>query len=242
MKQSFVLLGFNRLKNRKSIAALVFLLISLGLFGWCNWPLPHGHQSLIFSPQNLENLQPGVTIPDFLRDEQRTLVIDYPATIRQGQTGWIKLQWAVKQNSVDVIPDDVSPANVLVDARLDLLGIRQTPGESIDAPLIPGRTLLVQWQIYPEQAGVFTGSVLSALDLSPFANNTTDPQASENFIPVAIQDIQIKVIDLVGLGIDEVTWAAAASLVIAFGLVSWGFLTGPNPGRRKRLKNKHQVR
>ena len=171
-----------------------------------------------------------------MHDEQRYLVLDYPARIRQGDVGWIRLAWQVKQNTLDISPDGNASTNVLVETRVDLLGIIQQPADSIDAPLIAGKTVLMQWQIFPSQAGIYTGSIWSYLNLSPGDGSTTDPQSADTFLPVAVQDIQIEVISLLGMGTNQLNWVAAISLVTAFVMLVWGF----RPKSKKMVRRKQQ--
>jgi hypothetical protein len=228
--------GSKRIKKPFLYSGFILLAVSLAVLAWCYWPLPAKQQSLALSPTNLQALNPGIQLPAFLLQENRRLVLSYPTTLRQGETGRVTLRWDLSIPSPGSLAAAAGPS-VLVETRLDLLGIFQNPAGSIDAPLFPGQALVLQWQINGVQAGLYSGTVWSYLNPSPASDNSsTGQQTSDAFQPVAAQDIEVQIISLFGLDFLTAKWMDASGLVLAVGLMLYAFLGGSKRTRRRKKK------
>ena len=227
--------GSKGIKRPFLYSGFILLAVSLAVLAWCYWPLPAKQQSLALSPTNLQALNPGIHLPTFLLQENRRLVLSYPVTLRQGETGRVTLRWDLLARSPGS-PAATSPS-VLVETRLDLLGIFQNPAGSIDAPLFPGQALVLQWQINGVQAGLYSGTVWSYLNPSPASDSSsTSQQTSDAFQPVAAQDIELQIISLFRLDFPTAKWMGASGWVFAVGLMLYAFLGGSKRTRRRKKK------
>jgi hypothetical protein len=218
---------------------LGFILLAVACVGlvWSFWPLPAHQQSLALSPTNLQSLNPGVQFPDFLLKESRQLVLSYPAVLRKGDTGLLTLRWDFAS------PPGSSPASaagpsVLIETRLDLVGVFQNPTGSIDAPLFSGQALVLERQLTGVQDGTYSGTLWSYLNPSPASSSSSTTQAGSGFLPVAAQDIEMQIISLFGLDFFTARSMGVSCLVFAAGLLAYAFLGKPKKSRRSRLQQK----
>ncbi len=224
--------GSKGIKKPFLYSGFILLAISLAGLAWCYWPLSAKQESLLLSPTQLQASNLGIQLPAFLLQENRRLVLSYPPVLRQGETGQVSLSWELPAPSSGS-PPAAAGSSVLVETRLDLVGIFQNPAGSIDAPLSPGQAVLLQWQITGIQAGHYSGTAWSYLNPSPASDSSsTDQQAANAFQPVAAQDIELQIISLFGLDFLVVKWLVASGLVLAFGLAVYAFL----PGSKKRKR------
>jgi hypothetical protein len=213
---------------------LGFILLAVALVGlaWSLRLLPEKQQNLELSPTHLQNLSPGVEFPAFLFQENRQLVLSYPAILRLGETGLLILRWDFPT------PSSGSPAagpRVLVETRLDLVGIIQNPTGSIDAPLFPGQALVLERQITGLQDGTYSGTLWSYIYAS--SSPISDPTGlatSDAFQPVAAQDIEVQIISLFGLDFFTARSMGVTCLVFSAGLIAYSLLGRSRKSRKKR--------
>jgi hypothetical protein len=208
---------------------LVLLAVAVVGLCWSYWPLPAKQQNLALTPAQLQTLFPGIELPAFLQQETRQLVLSYPVIMRQGETGILTFRWESSAPSTGS-PTSANP-RVLIETRLDMVGIFQNPTGSIDAPLIPGQTLVLERQITGIADGTYSGTLWSYINPAPSANN---PSGSNTFQPVAAQDIELQIISLFGLDFFTARSMGVSCLVFAFGLILYAFLAKPKKARKKR--------
>ena len=222
-----MLMGRKGFRKRYLYPGLVLLAAALGGFGWSYWPLPARVQTLTLTPTQLQTLFTGIPLPAFLLQANRRLVVSYPGVLRQGDTGHLTLHWDLPAAGAG----SPGEANVLVEARLDMLGILQNPAGSIDAPLAPDQALVVQWQITGVQAGRYRGTLWSYLNPTPTASR------ADAFTLVAAQDVELQIISLGGLDLSTVKTLSAAGLAGSVGLILYAWLRKPKKTRKKRPRS-----
>ena len=208
---------------------LILLAIAWIGLGWSYWPLPAKQQSLTLTPSQLQTLFPGIQLPAFLLQENRQLGLSYPAIMRQGETGIITLQWDISTPAA-VSPTAATP-RVLIETRLDMVGIFQNPTGSIDAPLIPGQTLVLERQITGVKDGSYSGTLWSYINPTP---SSSSQPGSNAFQPVAAQDVEFQIISLFGLDFFTARSMGATCLVFSIGLILYAFFGKSKKERRKR--------
>jgi hypothetical protein len=213
-------------------------LMSAGSIAWCFWPLSTTEISLKLSGDKLQAIYPDTKVPTFLLQEQRSLVVKYPGTVRLGEPQMVTLTWKTA-NSQPALPSNSSindQPSILTESRLDILGFSMTPSGSIDAPLPEGQTISLSWQITPIETGLSTGTIWSYLSLPSISNDNSNDQSSQNeFKPIAAQDFNIRVISLFGLGISTLKWLSYLGIPLGVGLVLFAILRRL-PRKRKQHK------
>jgi hypothetical protein len=172
----------------------------------------------------------------FLPARESTLELEIPnaalttllwtPAIRSEDEGWIRLTvsgFEYSQFQEGTIPEssETSPAAVpsaaipVVEARLELAGMRINPGVSMSQPLPPDKPIWFQWQISPARTGDFTGSVWLYLNQIPGNGGEWSRQ------PLSIQPIAIETSEFVGMNGSQ-----ARSIGAVGGFVGLGVTVG----------------
>jgi hypothetical protein len=225
-------MGNRKFRKPYLILGIVVLVVSFGMLAWCIWPLPTGEQTVTLSLQNLQAIYSDSQIPDFLKNEIRQLVVTYPSFLRKGETGHISLRWEVASPSTST-SGVVSESDALVETRLELFGFILAPSDNVVAPLFYGQTLLVQWSVLTGQSGQYSGTIWSYLNLPSSTENTAANE--ENYQPVAVQELKLEVIDLLGFGYTTVLWIGGIGIGAGLGLVVFARYSHQKPVRKKGL-------
>ena len=100
--------------------------------------------------------------------EMRVLTLDYPAAIRMGDEGEVRLMFEVDAGeALSGIRDVFETHNVLADARLGMAGVEGRPADTISEPLLPGQKVTFYWSIRPAEVGKYRGTVWFYLHFVP---------------------------------------------------------------------------
>ena len=227
-------MGNKGIKKLYLYLGIILLAVSFVGLVWSLWPLPTKQQILDLSPTRLQGLFPGIQLPSFLLQENRQLVLSYPVVLHKGETGLLTLRWDLPTASTSSAPTGAVP-RVMIETRLDLVGIIQTPQGSIDAPLFAGQALVLERQITGYEDGGYSGTLWSYLNPSPSLDSSSDTQPSSvSFQPVAAQDIELQIISLFGLDFFTARSMGVTCLVFGVGLVAYAFLGKSKKRRKKR--------
>lgn len=142
--------------------------------------------------------------------ESRRLTLEYPPTIRLGDTDVIRLTLEV-DNLGNIIPTAIIQGNtvngttvqvpnlynthkVTAEARLDLAGPIITPPDTISEPLLPGDSVTFYWSVRPQEAGSYRGTVWLTVK---FVNKADVSDVTEK--TVSAQQVQIEATTFLGL-------------------------------------------
>ena len=166
--------------------------------------------------------------------ESRRLTLEYPPTIRLGDTDTIRLTLEVdnlgkvtptaiiRGNTITgttvEIPNLYDTHKVTAEARLDLAGPIITPPDIVSEPLLPGESVTFYWSVRPQEAGSYRGTVWLSLR---FVNKSNENDSTEK--TVSIQQLQIEATTFLGL---KANTARAAGGVGSFigGILGFPFI------------------
>lgn len=210
------------------MAGTFLLLVSLAILFWGVWPFirqvrqvavgqgdmqlaPVGTAAPTAMPTSTPGVMPteapGLATPAV--PEQRLLVLEVPAHLRNGDSGLILLtlemdmqgqltasvQAEDEPNHVEPIeiPNVYETHTVIAEARLDLAGMEYRPEGEISEALLPGKSVMFIWSIRPAEVGMYHGTVWLHLRFVPLAGGL------ETRSVLSAQRITIEVVSLLGL-------------------------------------------
>ena len=155
--------------------------------------------------------------------EKRLLSIEWPATIRVGDSDIIRLTLETDNRgqvtpSAEVnghqitgqqvsIPDLYDLDNIIAEARLDMAGLQVSPDGAVRQTMLPGQTLVFYWSVSPSQAGLYRGVLWVYLDLIPKNGGEMDQRA------LVAHRIDIQSTTVLGLPAATARWISAGGAV-----------------------------
>jgi len=190
--------------------SLVFFGIGLFHIGWAVWP--SSTDAVQFTIP--EGVLPGApTGAGYASLADYALSISWPRWFRLGDSGSIHV-FLTPTTEADIQPEVQAVQIVMVEVAANNLQVE--PAGRTQYNIAPDSDLTVIRSVNASQQGEFDGKVLVSFGFYDEANNEVVP------IPVAVVDINIRVIDL---------WGAGSGLALWFGFVGlalWGvfFLWG----------------
>lgn len=148
-------------------------------------------------------LQPAVP-------EQRRLILEWPEKIRAGDSDLIILKLEldetgkitptaeftdheIRSQPVEV-PNVYDTHNIVVQARLDMLGVEHSPSGEISEPMRPGVPVQFIWSVRPKEVGIQRGTIWLHLMYFPHDGGESSRQA------LSAQTIEIEAVNLLGIG------------------------------------------
>jgi hypothetical protein len=163
---------------------------------------PEGEEPAPIAPQ------PATPVPALL--EARRLTLEWPPSIRQGDSDVIRLSLEVDENGslqttaeipghetsseIVRIPDLYDTHQVFAEARLEMAGTQVEPNELASQPLLRGQKVTFYWSVFPREVGNYRGVVWFYLRFVPLEGG---PETQR---PVTVQTIEIQSVNLLGLG------------------------------------------
>jgi hypothetical protein len=177
--------------------------------------------------------------------EQRLLYLEWPANLRLGDAGLIRMELLIDENgqlSLSTeggqaviepvqIPDLYDTHTIIAQARLDMAGVEYRPQGEISQAMLPGQGVKFLWSVRPAEAGAYSGTVWLHLRLIP------QDGSPERRIVLTAQIISLRSIDL--LGMQGATARIVGSLGSVFGVASGADVVlkwGEKWARRKRRR------
>jgi hypothetical protein len=244
----------------KKLLGLSILVISLVLLVWglqpaektqANAPLVAGQMQLPPSSgsggegregiQSVPGQSAGVT-------EARSVVLEYPLRMREGDSDVVLLTLDVAKNGQTAtaqfadhttnemtvqIPNVYETHTVYAEAQIDLPGTNTSPVEPISLQVIPGQAVPFIWTVKPTLAGTYRGVVRITLVFTPLSGGDSIRQA------LYAQALSVDVINLFGLGGQPARLMGLAGTILgAFisveDVVKWIFKPRKKDNRKKR--------
>lgn len=166
-------------------------------------------------------IQPTATLPSVLPtglpaftpqpaiNESRRLTLEFPPTIRAGDSDIVRLTLEVDElgnitptaqfegnvvtGEVIQIPNLYESHHVIAESRFDIAGIEIQPTDLINVPLSEGQTATFRWSIRPPDVGVFRGTIWLYLRFVDKLNG------EESRLTVSAQIVEIEAVNLIGL-------------------------------------------
>jgi len=199
-----------RLGQGLFILSILFLAFGLFSIGWVLWPTPR-EAVTINSPEGVLPGSPSGEVYASLADY--TLSLTWPRWLRAGQGGRIRVNLSEDEsNGIEV--EDRPVQVVMVETSLSPLRIE--PSGQIQVSIGQGQDLALDWGVSGSTPGVYSGEVIVSFGFY-------DQDLAELVpVPVAVVDIEVRVLRLFGLQSQLILWFGLV------GLVFWGafFLLG----------------
>jgi hypothetical protein len=179
-------------------------------------------------PDSKQNFLPEISLL-----ESRVLTLDYPQSIRVGESDKIQLVFDVDRlgllptvistgsqqpkSETNELQDLFDEYNVMAEARLEMPGMDIRPREMISETLLQGQKVTFYWSLLPEKAGQFTGTVWFYLRYIPKV------KGEEIRIALFAQPLQIDALSFFGLKINALRLLSLLGLLISF-LIGYPYL------------------
>ena len=214
----------NRLSQLLYTFSLVFLLLGLFLLAWSVWPAPTDGVQINIPAGPLPGA-PGEV--DFSSLSNYALNISWQRWMRLGEEGLIHLRLTDLERTSPINGEAGSVQIVLMEPALHPLLI--SPPGLVQANLGDDQELLLSWAVTATSPGEYSGKMFVSFGF--FQEEDVVDEGSQQAlttIPIAVVDLNVRVIEL---------WGLEPGLVIWFGLVSlvlWGvlFILGRVAARR----------
>jgi hypothetical protein len=184
------------------VCSLVFLIFGLFWLAWAAWPVPMDGVSMTIPAGVLPAAPPE---QDYASLGEYNLNISWPRWLRLGNSGTIKVFFE------ETTQDNERPVQVVI-AEANLAGLPIEPTGGIQTAVSLGQDMTISWAVPGIQVGEFPGEVI--LSFGFFEEDSAEMIA----VPVAVVDVQVRVISLFGLRYQMVLWFGL------IGLVFWGAL------------------
>jgi hypothetical protein len=153
-------------------------------------------------------------------NEARRLTLEFPPTIRAGDSDIVRLTLEVDElgnvtptaqfggnvitGGVVQIPNLYETHHVIAESRFDIAGMEVRPADLISIPLAQGQSATFTWSVRPEQVGVYRGTIWLYLR---FVDKSS---GEESQITASAQIVEIEAVNLLGL---SGSWARTTGLI-----------------------------
>lgn len=202
----------------RRFAAVIFLIVSVGLIVWAQ--LPNQHQMIN------QTITPGMM--QLLADEQdatplsiptREIQLEWPTRIHIGEKESIILSFIPAQSSPvsadshDKFANIYNEYSLMAEGKYDVAGLKVNPANPTRESMPAGQPLTFRWQISADQEGTYDGVVWLSLRYLPLDGS----QAIQ--VPIFIRDINIEETSLLGLNESMVTILGVVGIFLSIVLV-----------------------
>ena len=176
------------------------------------------------APLGLEPDTPAATAVPRL-SEQRRLTLEFPPTIRAGDSDTVRLTLEVDEMGnltptavVDgnvvtgetiEIPDLYETHFVLAEARFDMAGVQIIPPDTVSEPLLPREKVTFYWSVRPEETGQYRGTIWLYLQFVPKDGGDSLTRT------ISAQFIEINATTFMGLKAGPARWLGAIGTFIS---------------------------
>lgn len=142
-------------------------------------------------------------------NESRRLTLEFPPTIRAGDSDIVRLTLEVDDlgnvtptaqlgdhvvtGKTVQIPNVYESHHVIAESRFDIAGMEVQPSDLISEPLAQGQSATFSWSIRPPETGVYRGTIWLYLRFVDKLN------VEESRITVSAQIVEIEAVNLLGL-------------------------------------------
>ncbi len=156
---------------------------------------------------------------------QRLLSLDFPTTIRAGDTDVVYLTLeldtsgnltATAQSTGNAasaqtiqIPNVYDTHNILAESRLEMAGVIVRPDATVSEPLLPGQKVIFFWSLQPLDVGTYRGRVWFYLRFVP-KNGGDDTR-----VALSAMEIELESRSFFGLSASVVRWLGLGGIFIS---------------------------
>ncbi len=196
--------------------SLVFLAFGLFSLGWVVWPTPREAVTINLPEGVLLGAPAGETYASLA---DYTLSVTWPRWLRAGGEGTIRVY--LNEQERDRVEFEERPVQVvMVEPSLGALLVE--PSGQVQASMGPGQDLELAWEVSGSVPGDYSGEMIVAFGFY-------DQELSEIIpVPVAVVDIQVRLLSLFGLQTQMVLWFGLMGLVFGGALFVLGRMVQKN--------------
>ncbi|MDQ3007507.1 MAG: hypothetical protein M3R47_19245 [Chloroflexota bacterium] len=173
------------------------------------------------APPDVEGSEPTAPLPSVLPtglpaftpqpaiNESRRLTLEFPPTIRAGDSDIVRLTLEVDDlgnitptaqfegnvvtGEVIQFPDLYESHHVIAESRFDIAGVEIRPADLINIPVAKGQTATFSWSIRPPDVGVYRGTIWLYLRFVDKLNG------EESRLTVSAQIVEMEAVNFIGL-------------------------------------------
>jgi hypothetical protein len=174
-------------------------------------PVEEVIQPTVAPPEPTESSAPEPTrlSPQPALPERRRLTLEFPPTIRAGDSDVVRLTLEVDDlgnitptaevggnvvtGEVIEIPNLYETHHVVAEARFDIAGMEVRPMELVSAPMAQGNSVTFFWSIRPQEVGVYRGTIWLYLR---FVDKSSGEESRKT---VSAQLVEIEAVNMLGL-------------------------------------------
>lgn len=194
------------------ILSLVFLAIGLFSIGWVVWPTPREAATIHLPKGVLPGAPAG---EDYASLADYILSLTWPRWVRAGEKGNIRVYLSEDGSNLAEVEDRPTQV-VMVQPNPGILSIE--PSGQVQASVGAGQDLELSWEITGSWPGEYPGEVVISFGF-------WDEEAAEMIpVPVAVMDIEVKILRLFGLESQMILWFGLVGMVFWGALFLWGRL------------------
>jgi len=198
--------------SRRSLFGPLAMLALLGASLACGALTEGGAPAPGFEPTAMSTQLPGepdVSAPQPAIPERRMLALEYPASMRAGDSDIVRLMLEVDDlgnltptavvggnvvtGEVIEIPNLYETHRVIVEARFDIAGMEVSPPDLASQTLEQGQAVTFFWSIRPQDSGVYRGTVWLYL---MFVDKVSGEESRK---AVSAQVVEIEAVNFLGL-------------------------------------------
>jgi hypothetical protein len=218
------------MRRIRLVLTVAILIVAAILLFWSLLPAGRHSRTLPLTTPPLGQPTP------FPNLEARQIHLEWPATIRRGETDLVRLDLepddlgSPTPEAQPTTPDIYESYNLVAEARLELLGAQVQPPAAVSEPLTPGQPVTFYWHVRPQRVGSSRGTVWLYLRFLPKGAGEELRQT------VSAQEVDLRTVTLFGLAAAPAKLLGAAGLGVA-SLLGWPFFVGVLAWR-KRLRRR----
>ena len=176
------------------------------------------------APPSIESTQAPVATQPPAIQEARRITLEWPPTIRVGDSDVIRLTLEVDaqgnltptaqikghetRGETVTIPDLYETHNVIAEARLDMAGMQVMPEGDISEPLLKGQSVTFFWSVRPQEVGTYRGTIWVHLRFIPHAGG------QELRRPLTAQLVDVQAVNILGLGGNAARWVGGVGTIV----------------------------
>lgn len=156
-------------------------------------------------------------------NEKRLLILEWPESIRVGESDLLLLTLEVDQKGVLTptvqiaghavsgtpveLPNLYETHNLVVETRLDMAGPDISPQGTISEALRPGQKAQFAWSIHPNETGNYRGMLWLYLNIAPKSGGEIDRRT------LLARQVEIEAVNVLGLPAKVVRWTGILGTV-----------------------------
>lgn len=190
----------------RTISAFLVQLISITLLVVSFWPVNRKQHTII-----LQSIEPYI--------DDRKLLIDWPETLKLGETSTMTIKLSVMQSAQEKQPDSAGQnqsshnsggfPHVVVESYLDIQGINSDPPGVENQPMLKARDIQTSWKLSPNEPGTFSGTIWVVYHL--FDSNGVDVERR----PLLAYPLAIECVAILDTSIQVVRWMGGLGIVFS---------------------------